>query len=234
MRHAPTAAALRSCQRGVSLVELMIGTAVSLVIVAAGSALMLSNLREQKALLREAALMQNLRTAADVVSRDLRRAGYWDHAVEGVGAVSPDSGVNPHAELDLVDAASGFVRFGYSHDPGDSNESGNAGAEQRLGFRLRGGTIEIDLGQSNWQTLTDRGRLVVTVFRLTPQVVQIDLGSHCAKTCDAGNVACPPRQQLRSLAVEIAGRLPETARVNRALRTEVRLRNDVIVGACQV
>lgn len=234
MRRAATSSALRQCQRGVSLVELMIGTAVSLVIVAAGSTLMLSNLREQKALLREAALMQNLRTAADVVSRDLRRAGFWDHAVEGVGALSGEGVVNPHAEVDLIDAPSGFIRFGYSRDTDDPNVSGDAGAEPRLGFRLRSGAIEIDLGQGNWQTLTDRGRLVVTAFHLTPRVAQIDLGSHCAKACDAGNDTCPPRQQLRSLAVEIAGRLPETAGASRALRTEVRLRNDAIVGTCQV
>ena len=67
-----------------SIVELLVGLAIGLFIVATGLTLLTGNLRENRSLLLEARLMQDLRTAADLVSRDLRRAGYWGAAVDGV------------------------------------------------------------------------------------------------------------------------------------------------------
>lgn len=240
MRRATNPSPRRSAQRGVSLVELMIGAAVSLMIVAAGSVLTVSNLREQRTLLHEAQLMQNLRTAADVVARDLRRAGYWDRAVGVAGTSVGEVVVNPYASIDFTDAAPDQVQFGYARQAIDSVPPATAVAiavtDPRLGFRLRNGAIDIDLGRGNWQALTDRGRLIVTTFRLTPRVTEIDLGSHCARSCETGDSngdrSCPPRQQLRSLAIEMTGRLPESAVVSRTLRTEIRVRNDAVVGTC--
>ena len=71
----------RRGQRGLSLVELLVGLALGLLVVAGGAALLArQHLREHRALLLEARLMQDLRTAADLVARDLRRAGYWGDA----------------------------------------------------------------------------------------------------------------------------------------------------------
>ncbi|MES1161637.1 MAG: prepilin-type N-terminal cleavage/methylation domain-containing protein, partial [Rhizobacter sp.] len=64
-------------QHGLSLIELMIGVAIALFIAVAGSTLLVGHLRENRALLLEARLTQDLRTAADLITRDLRRAGYW-------------------------------------------------------------------------------------------------------------------------------------------------------------
>ena len=63
-------------QRGFTLVELLVGLALGLLVVAAGVLLLAQQLRATSApLLVEARLMQDLRTAADLVARDLRRAG---------------------------------------------------------------------------------------------------------------------------------------------------------------
>ena len=67
-------------QRGLSLIELMIGITVALFIAAAGGSLLVGQLREHRALALEARLTQDLRTAADLITRDLRRAGYWGNA----------------------------------------------------------------------------------------------------------------------------------------------------------
>ena len=66
--------------RGVSMVEMMVGVAIALVVVAGGLALLANFTGENRRLLLETRLNQDLRAAMDVVVRDLRRAGYWQGA----------------------------------------------------------------------------------------------------------------------------------------------------------
>ena len=63
-------------QRGLSMIELMIGVTIALFLTAAGGALLVAQLRESRALLLETRLTQDLRTTVDLIVRDLRSAGY--------------------------------------------------------------------------------------------------------------------------------------------------------------
>ncbi|MBX3618788.1 MAG: hypothetical protein KF891_02175 [Rhizobacter sp.] len=67
-----------------SLVELMVGMAIGLVIVSVALLAWVHHLRENRLLLLDTRLMQDLRTAADLVSRDLRRAGLLLSTADGV------------------------------------------------------------------------------------------------------------------------------------------------------
>lgn len=223
MRHPPT-------QRGLSIVELLVGITIALLIAAAGVTAFAGNLRENRQLLLEARLMQDLRTAADLVSRDLRRAGYWGAADAGVWAAGA-SGIatNPYDALTPAGATSDAVSFRYSRD---ATENHSVDSNEQFGFRLRNGAIEIQLGAGNWQALTDAGTLTITAFGVTPTVQELSLEGFCATACPAGSSTCPPRQQLRSVALLITGRLVADAVVTRSVRSQVRLRNDAVTGAC--
>src|SRR5688572_15814717 len=74
----------RSHQNGLSLVELLVGLALGLFVVAVAATLLAAQTPEQRRLAAEQRLMQDLRTATDVVTRDLRRAGHWGAAASGV------------------------------------------------------------------------------------------------------------------------------------------------------
>ncbi|MEP7101321.1 MAG: prepilin-type N-terminal cleavage/methylation domain-containing protein [Burkholderiales bacterium] len=217
-------------QHGLSLVELMVGIVIALLIAAAGVTLLTSHLRENRSLLLEARLMQDLRTAADLVTRDLRRAGYWGAASDGVWASGSGAiATNPYAAVAPATAASDAVSFRYSRDATENNAvDGN----EQFGFRLRTGAIEIQLGAGNWQALTDAGTLKVTAFSVTPSVQELSLEAFCSKPCPTGSSACPPRQQVRSFALVISGQLVGDASVARTVRSSVRLRNDPVSGAC--
>jgi prepilin peptidase dependent protein B len=220
----------RTRQHGVSLVELMVGIVIALLVTAASATLLTHHLRENRALLLEARLMQDLRTAADLVSRDLRRAGYWGAAGDGVWAPGASSvAANPYSAVAPAAAASDAVSFRYSRD---ATENQAVDTNEQFGFRLRTGAIEIQLGAGNWQALTDAGTLKVTGFSVTPDVRELNLEAFCAKPCPAGASACPPRVQVRSFAVVISGRLASDASVTRSVRSAVRLRNDPTTGAC--
>ena len=222
--------ARQNAQRGLSIVELLVGVVIALFIAAAGAMLLASHLRENRALLLEARLMQDLRTAADLVTRDLRRAGHWGAAVDGVWASGTGSvAANPYAAVAPATAASDAARFSYSRD---AAENGAVDSNEQFGFRLRTGAIEIQLGAGNWQALTDAGTLTITQFDVAPSVRNVSLAGFCSTPCPPGAAACPPQQQVRSLALVITGRLVADPAVVRSVRSAVRLRNDAVVGAC--
>ncbi|MGY4828147.1 PilW family protein [Sphaerotilaceae bacterium SBD11-9] len=81
-------------ERGLSIVELMVGLAVGLTVIAAALLALTHHLRENRGLLIEARLMQDLRTATDLIARDLRRAGPLSLAEGGVRFAYPDSGAS--------------------------------------------------------------------------------------------------------------------------------------------
>ena len=225
-------------QRGFSIVELLIAVAIGLFLSAVGTTLLVNQLHESRSLLVEARLMQDLRTAADLISRDLRRAGYWGAAATGVWTrdETPGSGpvaANPYTALSpsaSTSISTDAVSFRYSRDAIENNA---VDANEQFGFRLRRNVIEMQLGSGNWQALTDANMLSISTFSVTPTVQEIPLTNLCALACPAGSSSrCPPRQLVRSLAVLITGRSTIYASVVRSVRIAVRVRNDALSGSC--
>ena len=215
--------------RGHSLVELMIGLALGLFIVACASTLLAAQSHEQRGQAAANRLTQDLRTAADVVLRDLRRAGHWGAAASAVWRPGADGvAANPYSALAPELAASAGASFRYSRD---AVENGSVDTNETFGLRLRNGAIELALGAGQWQALTDTGTLTVTAFTVVPTVQEITLQDHCATPCPPGATSCP-RQLVRSLVVQITARSSIDAAVERSVRGEVRVRNDAVLGAC--
>lgn len=222
------APARRRAARGLSLIELLVGTAIGLIVAAAAAGIVSAHLRESRRAQLEARLMQDLRGAADLVARDLRRAGYWAASASGVrgndGAALPIA--NPYGlEIPTADG----VRLSF-----DRNAAAIAtvGDDERFGFRLRNGAIEMQLGAANWQALSDAGTLVVTAFTVVPRVDEINLADFCERPCPAGSATCPPRQLVRSFALTLTARSATDPALTRTLRSGVRTRNDAVVGSC--
>lgn len=219
--------------RGLSLVELLVGTALGLFIVSAGLALLTGHLHENRSLVLEARLMQDLRAASDAITRDLRRAGHWGDAGAGLWRGETPARANPYLALPPDDAASDAVRVHYSRD---NAENHHRDANETFGFRLREQGIDMLLGEGNWQALTDPGTVQVTALRLTPHssVVSLPCDRSCPPADPAASPAavCPPRLQVRLYTVELSGRSPADPRLQRSLHTSVRVRNDAVIGQC--
>jgi len=220
----------RTRARGVSIVELLVATAIGLVVVAAAGSVVASQQAASRRVQTEARLMQDLRSTAELVGRDLRRAGHWWAAASGVRQGDDPGLANPHAAIAPTAATASAVALSFSTAPGDPSAVDDS---ERFGFRLRGGVVEIQLGARNWQALSDPGTVVVTAFTVTPRIDETGLGAFCERACAPGNAACPPRQQVRSFQVALAGRSAIDAQVTRSFRSAVRVRNDVVVGSCQ-
>ena len=220
----------RRHERGLSLVELLVGAAVGLIVVAAAGSVVAAQQAAARRVQLEARLMQDLRGAAELVSRDLRRAGHWAEAASGVRHGDEPITVNPHGEIAPASGAAATVALSFSTGAGDATHVDD---RERFGFRLRNGAIEVQLGIRNWQALSDSGTVVITSFSVVPRVEEAELATFCAKPCSAGSTTCPPRQQIRSYVVDVVGRSATDAAVTRGLHSVVRVRNDVVVGTCE-
>lgn len=217
--------------RGFSLLELLIGLALGLFILSNGLLLLASHLNENRILILEARLMQDLRGAATSIARDLRRAGHWGDAGAALWREGAALRSNPYQSISSVATTPDTVRLRYSRDARENNlVDGN----EEFGFRLRNQTIDTMLGGS-WQSLTDPATVRVTALRLTSisnDVVQPEL---CEKSCPPGGpgvAECPPRLQIRRFAIEISGESPVDPKIRRSIQTSARVRNDAMFGAC--
>lgn len=211
---------LRRQQHGLSIVELLVGVAVGLFVVAAAALMVSSQLADNRRLLLETQLQQDLRATVDIVTREMRRASYWQESQKALwyetrtspitansfGAITPASGEN----LNLVS-------FTYRRRSGD---------EGPYGFKVESQVLKSMIA-NQWQTLSD-----VSVVRITD--LDIDLAAPvvyqlpCPNLCPDGTQACWPELQLRTATVSITGQSATDPSVQRTVSSRVRLRNDVV------
>ncbi len=223
----------RRTSQGFSLVELMVGIAVGMFVVAAAALMTSSQLTDNRRLLLETQLQQDLRAAADIIARDLRRSGYWASARSGVP--SPAGGTvtaNPYSAVFMPGPGNEAVRYAYRR---------GAGAES-FGFRLDSDGVlracQSDFNatgcSAGWQDLTDGATVQITAFTIgttragaRAQSANGDaLPIPCPDPCADGTTACWPQVSVRELVISISGRSRTDTAVTRSLELSVRLRND--------
>lgn len=233
------------CQRGVSLIELLVGVAVGLTVLTGAVKLMSDTLDSNRRLVLETRVNQNLRAAADLIVRDLRRAGYWSNAVNGVfsstGATAPTP--NPHRSIDLE---SNVIRYTFDRDSNNSVE-----AAEWAGYRLNNGALEFLVSRDaasdtdSWQPITDAKVLTITTLTITPLATPrvIELYTYCScltkLTCTAADfqgagtwAADRPRLTIRQFDIVLAGQAANDPSIQREIRESVRVRNDRLDGNC--
>jgi prepilin peptidase dependent protein B len=218
--------------RGLSLVELMVGLAVGLVVIALAIAAMARQAGASRSLLLDAQLTQELRAATDLLVRHVRRAGHWSEAAQGVWRPDrPAPAVSPHT---LLSEAPDRLRFSYSSPAADTDVP--LAANDHFGFRLRDGILDIELGEGRWQPLTDPALLRITRLVLTPREHDRPMPGGCPQACPATGAdrvtTCPPRVRVRQVDVRVEAEATRHPEVHRQVVTQVRTRNDMLVGGC--
>lgn len=204
-------------QLGLSLVELMVGVAIGLFVVAGASMVTATQLTENRRLLLETQVQQDLRAAADIITRELRRTGY-DRVPEFLvwSAQEPSTLPRPNARLGLALGQAGDV-VTYAYDrPGF--------APSTFGYQIVNGAIRHRIAATA-QDLTDRNTLNVTAFNVALQNVAVEQLA-CPKLCADGTQDCWPTLALTDAIVTITGQAVSDATVTRTVVSRVRLRND--------
>ena len=218
----------RARQRGLSIVELMVGIAVGLFVVAAASTLVATQLSDNRRLMLETQVHQDLRAAADIVTREVRRSGYWNQAAtQMLRPGAPIEGVaNPRMALLPATAADSQVRYRYDRNtpevPGPTD----------FGFRLDSGSvgaIRTFFGASGWQSLSDEQAVNITEFAVEPEN-GAPVRMACPKLCPGtDDTSCWPTIAVRELRLRITGTAVSDPQVRRTIISRARLRNDAVV-----
>ncbi len=211
---------------------MMVGVAVGLMVVAGASFVAVNQIGENRQLFLETQIQQDLRAAADMVARDLRRAGYWGAAETGVwfGDV-PAADNNPYAATtpDAAGALVSEVTFAYSTDAAARRTALVDDDQERFGFKLDGGCHQ-DAHRRRLAGADRHQRAEVTRFDVGVQTQTVQQA--CFNECVGGGTACWPTERVRRFTIDIEGRAVNDASVTRSVRDSVRLRNDATAGAC--
>lgn len=244
-------------QRGFSIVELLVGVAVGLFIVGGALKLFSDNVNSNRQLVLETKVNQDMRAAADLIARDLRRAGYWGNSTGGVVTTnaSPVPAVSPYAVVTPTSIAGAGTTTTYSYSQGTENNTLDTTTEN-FGFRLNSGVLQYLLG-GNWQSITDINTVNLTAFTITPAHTCVSLAQYCPASASAGctictlansrldangcpNAACVaasgingcPRLTVRRFNISMQGTSATNSAVVRSLQESVRVRNEQFTGAC--
>jgi prepilin peptidase dependent protein B len=217
----------RHSQRGLSIVELLVGVAVGLFIVGGAIKLIIDHLADNRRLLVETRVSQDLRSAADIVARDLRRSGYWQNAIAGV--VYPAAS-NPYRTSTPASGAASEVTYFYSRDAAENNavNTGVGQPNETFGFRLAASAVEMQTAAGTWQPVTDPNTVQVTAFSVTPAHQTLSLGQFCTPVCALGSPGCPSVVVRRFDITLVGNAPPPNAAVQRRVEVTVRPRNDEI------
>ena len=225
-------------QSGLGLVELLIASAIGLFLLAGLTDFLGRSLTSSGRNFQDARLTQDLNVAMDLITRDLRRAGYSGTAqgeitaavaaanpfMQPVGTGTSFGGINLSQRV-----ARDCILYSYDLSPTAAGD-GNRDDAENLGFRLRAGAVEAgsnvttcDLNViTGWQQVTDPKLSTITALSFE----FLDSADNVAATPFAN----PPGPNwvvcTRLIRVTLTGQLRNTPAVTRTLIQSVRVRND--------
>jgi type IV pilus assembly protein PilW len=232
-------------QRGVTLVELMIAGVIALIALSAVLTVYGASARHSTELLQQAHLHQQLHALMHLISRDLKRAGYWysDPAIHAASDNPFQNATNQirvqaysghHSDSCVVYAydldQDGLVGVGVCDDTECADETDDDNVEQ-FGFRLRDARVQsryggssLQCGNGYWQTLNDP---TMEITRL-----QFTLHSRCLNLLETDRDCAPESPQLiqRALEIQLGGRLRHKPDSDTTIAQWVRIRNDQLRG----
>jgi hypothetical protein len=219
-------------QAGATLIELLIGLALSMIVVSSMVGLMSNSMGTASRIIQMTQLSDELRNTMSMATRDLRRANYNANAYQCYA--------NASCGIDGLDLQVGAVTienkncmiFNLDRDQDGAADSYRAG-----GFRLATdggpGYIEMWVGEAgdapdcsdpfgadgdNWLAMTDPQIVDITQFEID------DSNSKFADLLEEGGGTL--RQTMREILIQVTGELVLDDTISRHIQDTIRVRND--------
>ncbi|PUE10273.1 PilW family protein [Limnohabitans sp. T6-20] len=202
LRHPPRE--LQKPQKGETLVGLMVGMGVGLVVLAGGSHMLAQHLQAHRWALQDSHLHHDLRSALDVLGRELRQAQSLGQAWSNRSpAQCQDAFCGDAQDLRIQGDRIDFSR--------DRNQNGQVDNNDCVGFRLKDNKLQVRTACTPevWTDMTDAGSL--KMLDLQWQVLCERRGPWVA----------------RSVTVQASAQWPRDATRHLSLSQTISLRNDV-------
>ncbi|CAH9017738.1 prepilin-type N-terminal cleavage/methylation domain-containing protein [Candidatus Nitrosacidococcus sp. I8] len=202
-------------QKGSSLVELMVSSALGMIVMGGALTMMSSILKANNTTSQINYLNSELNVVMTMIIRDLRRAGYWSGAINNLISNTTTVPANPFAQI-TVSTDGTCLLFSYDFD-----RSGTLTNANQFGYRLdtSDNAVEVrqagaDCSGSGWQNLTDESTLNITNLQFN------DLSPPALNTGSGVTV------QVRKYRITLEGQLNSDSQISKTLETIVKVRND--------
>lgn len=208
---------------GLTLVELMVALAVSVVVVAAFMSSFFLIVKGSRTSIANGRLNAQLGQVMTMMSHDLHRAGFWGNAT-----VTSSNPFVVSGSTDIqINGSSNCVLFTYDRDADGSLPSLGSGTDdERYGFRLSnnaiqyrqsGAPFDCTAANSAWTDLTDSDIVTVTAFNvvLTAESLDIDGGG-------SGTAV----MSVRRVDVTVTGQLVDDTSVTKTVTKQIKVYND--------
>ena len=213
----------RVLQRGVSIVEMMIGIAVGMFVVMVITQFFVGQIVGNSDLLKTTRLNQELRTIMDLTVRDIRRDGYWANAISGVWYDgSPGVTTNPLQSIVIgstvnpaTTTSASSVKYSY-----DVNGNGTVEDSENFTIQLNNNAVELVQGILNptTTTLSDTGTTTITALNFSFAPAAVTVGCIVAGS--------NPVLTVRELTISLTGQLTSDPTVTRTMQETIRIRAD--------
>nr|WP_067296776.1 hypothetical protein [Marinobacterium profundum] len=214
-------------QRGISLIELMIGMLLGLLVSGIVVSMFVMTMGSTRQITSSIRLNQEVRTVMDLMVRDIRRAGYWDGSL---AASNPYASITEAGAPAAVFLAKGSathltnaegpsgscVILGY-----DTDNAGASTATKLIGYRFDADAVEVlwantfvtpaHCNMGTWSNLTDERAIKVTALTFTPDPSP---ASFAAAT-------------VRNLTISLTAEAISDSRINTTITDQVRIRADL-------
>jgi type IV pilus assembly protein PilW len=213
-------------QTGATLIELLVGLALSMMVTSSMVVLMSNSLGSATRIIQMTQLTDDMRNAMSMVSRDIRRANYSANSMYCYS--NSDCGVDGSANQTAAVIQANCVIFNL-----DRNQDGDATTDDAGGFRRvldNGvGVIEMWVGDSSaacndasggdWIPLTDPDLVNFTAFDFT-------LNDITGSVVDENGATLT--QHTREISMVIAAELVIDPTVTRRIEDSIKVRNDFL------
>jgi len=208
---------------GVTLIELLVALTINIIIFVAMIGFFSSNLAHYNKEIKMDKLNQELETVMQLMTNDIRRAGYWANAKNDLGATqstNPFTSTSNSTDINLP--SSSCILFTYDHRKTGSLPSISTTDDDRYGFRLNNQILQIrPFGLSpfsctgTWENMTDPNVVLITSLTFTLN----------STTASSGSLSVV----LRSVDISITGQLATDSTITKTLTQHVRIRNDKVM-----
>ena len=215
-------------RKGITFIELLIGLALGSLVIAAILGLYVQFAGTSRSLVTQSRMYHELDTVLGIMTRDIRRAGYWQFVDPASAPDNPFIGVGTDLQTGSYDSSTGTdscLTYAY-----DLNQDGvfSRGNNELFGFRLRDHTIEMRTGgtetgcaSGSWQKITSDSVLIYGLtFTIERQFLDPFTG---VSTCH--NSGC---QQVRRVHITISASPANSHGNTLTMTTTVLVRNNRI------
>lgn len=235
-------------QRGFTIIELMVGILVSFIVVAAAFSMYSVSVNASSQNVKAARLHHELQSIMDLMTSDIRRAGYWNATLR-----SPAAASNPHMDgIGALRATTpGCILYSYDNEratpasvPG--NGGNNPANAEMFGFKLVGGEVQMrkscdtpgiscNCTEGTWEAISDSPAIVIDRLTFSVANSQCKVAGSAVKGCTgyvAATQVLPTATgsyvETRQVDIVLSGHLANDPTISKVMRSTVKVRNDHI------